>query len=171
MKKADQISEKTVKREPRRLPKVPIPSMFTRAPKELPIDFYDPQWFAQLNPGQKRLIPDAGRVAFLPDANQSLLPTQHPDERLSDQAFNVKYLESLSEPYRDALDEIDDADYENEDEDGDSTGSVNGANPTVSNMDADEDESDFYSEGDFGDLYDDSDSSNETDDNAIVEDD
>ncbi|KAG0147244.1 hypothetical protein CROQUDRAFT_106576 [Cronartium quercuum f. sp. fusiforme G11] len=149
--------------KPLRKLKTPHPS--NQAPKELPINFYDPQWFAQLNAGQKQLIPNASQVTFLPDAWQSLLPTQHPDEKLSDSAFTAKYLESLSEPYRDALDNVDDGDDKDDNEnDGDSTGS--GINLPSANMNT-SDESDFYSNGDFGSLYD----SDEASEGAADEDD
>ncbi|EGG06769.1 uncharacterized protein MELLADRAFT_62944 [Melampsora larici-populina 98AG31] len=153
MKKADQISGKTVKREPRRLPRDPLPSIFTRAPKELPIDFYDPQWFSQLNAGQKRLIPNAGQVAFLPDVSQSLLPTPHPDEKLSDSAFTAKYLKSRSEPYREALDDLEDDDDADDDEHDEELSNGPGVPLTAANMET-SDESDCYSDGDFGSLYD-----------------
>ncbi|EGF97275.1 uncharacterized protein MELLADRAFT_114464 [Melampsora larici-populina 98AG31] len=41
-----------------------------KAPKELPIDFYNAKWFAQLNPGQKRLIPNAGQNSTDEDVSQ-----------------------------------------------------------------------------------------------------
>lgn len=73
--KEAQVAGKHIRAKPRKLPKVPIYSTFTKAPTNFPIDFYDPTWFNELQAGQKRLAANKNQVAFLPDASKSLLPT------------------------------------------------------------------------------------------------
>ncbi|KAH9808331.1 hypothetical protein DFH28DRAFT_910343 [Melampsora americana] len=148
IKKAALIAGETIRRAERRLPVVPQPSIFTKVPVNQSIDFYNPLWFKSLNPGQRRLIPNSNKVTFLPDASQSLLPKPHPDELLSDKAFNAKYLDILSEPYR--------VDGDSDSEDESNTDSSEGSeNLDTAEILTDGNESEFYSEGDYGDLYDD----------------
>lgn len=150
MKEA-QVLGKQVRKRVRKLPKTPLPSLFTKAPKNLPIDFYDPEWFNDLTAGQKRLVADATRVAFLPNASDSMKPVQHPDEKLGDMAFDGKYLDILSEPYELTSDEEggpDEEDGDEEEEEEDSI-SVDGEK-----SESESEDSEFYSEGECGDLYD-----------------
>ncbi|EGG03570.1 uncharacterized protein MELLADRAFT_89943 [Melampsora larici-populina 98AG31] len=154
MQKAVQVSGKAVPHLERRLPKVPVPSAFSRAPRDLPIDFYKASWFNNLSSGQKRLIPNANQVAFLPDAAQSLFPSPqtHPDERLSDKAFNGKYLDVYLPAY-----ELCEEDKDAEDSDEGSVAHSVDDHENVKMNEPDESDSDCYDEGDFGDLYDDTD--------------
>ncbi|EGG01262.1 uncharacterized protein MELLADRAFT_92532 [Melampsora larici-populina 98AG31] len=154
MQKAAQVAGKASPHLERRLPKVPVPSSFTRAPRDLPIDFYKANWFNKLPSGQKRLIPDATQVAFLPDASQSLFPSPqtHPDERLSDKLFTAKYLNVYLPSYE--LYDEDQVDEESE-EGSDVESVVDREN--VKMNEPEESDSEFYDEGDFGDLYEDTD--------------
>ncbi|EGG03672.1 uncharacterized protein MELLADRAFT_90027 [Melampsora larici-populina 98AG31] len=150
MKKAAEIAGETFHKKPRRLPSKPVPSIFKKAPKNLPIDFYDPKWYHSLHPGQQRLVAKQDQVALLPDAAESLCPQRHPDEKLGDAAFNDKYLDILSIPYVPDDDHEDEADYVGDDD----VDLGDDEDLEDENMDSD-DESDFLSDGDFGNLYDD----------------
>lgn len=150
-----EVSGKKLRSKVSRLPKVPIMSSFTKAPSNFPIDFYDPKWFNNLQAGQKRLVANERQVAFLPDANQSLLPVRHPDEKLGDRAFTAKYLDVLIEPYE-IVTAKDEGGLEDNEESGESLGSQD-----TDDMDedksggAEESDSDFFPEGETGDLYED----------------
>ncbi|KAA1107492.1 hypothetical protein PGT21_015603 [Puccinia graminis f. sp. tritici] len=65
---------KSARRRIRRLPKNPEVSSYKTAPKGLPIDFYHPKWYHDLVPALQQSIPNRNRLAFLPDANNSLRP-------------------------------------------------------------------------------------------------
>ncbi|PLW47669.1 hypothetical protein PCASD_04050 [Puccinia coronata f. sp. avenae] len=82
-----------------RMPSRKLESIFTKTPTGLPIDFYDPDWFNDLLPAQKHKAANIWLVNFLPDANQSLLGKQHPDEKLCDSKLINKYWEELTKPY------------------------------------------------------------------------
>ncbi|KAA1115239.1 hypothetical protein PGT21_033987 [Puccinia graminis f. sp. tritici] len=139
----------------RKLPKNPEASAYTAAPKGLPIDFYDPEWYHNLTPAQQQLIPDLTNVAFLPNANESLLPKtqRHPHKSSKDKTFTRLYFEQLAEPYglvgsttsKESGDE--EGEGEGDDEEGEGI-DLDGPSP-----DASEDE--FIEEGDAGDLYND----------------
>lgn len=142
---------KRSRRRVRRPPKTPVPSVYTAAPKGLPIDFYHPRWYHKLPDSHKRSIPDRTSLAFLPDAKQSLIPkpNKHPDEYLKDSTFTRKYWEVLAEPYGLAggdSSESEEASQEEENSD------EEGIDLTQPSPDASDDE--FYKEGDAGDLYD-----------------
>ncbi|KAG0139063.1 hypothetical protein CROQUDRAFT_55309, partial [Cronartium quercuum f. sp. fusiforme G11] len=148
--KEAQIIKNAAKKTPRVLPMEKIPSEFTRAPINLPIDFYAPKWFKALGPGQRRLVVNAQQVCFLPNAAKSLLPNRHPDEFLSNVKFSAKYLDVLSEAYEISDDkegnvEDDEEDIIDEDED---------LNSDDGGVDEEEEE-EFYAEGEYGNLYDD----------------
>ncbi|KAG0144706.1 hypothetical protein CROQUDRAFT_708506 [Cronartium quercuum f. sp. fusiforme G11] len=51
--KEEEINGKTSRKRIRKLPKIPAVSEFKRAPKNLPIDFYNLNWFKELPPTQK----------------------------------------------------------------------------------------------------------------------
>ncbi|KAG0148177.1 hypothetical protein CROQUDRAFT_90508 [Cronartium quercuum f. sp. fusiforme G11] len=138
---------------PRLLPKTPAVLEFKCAPKNLPIDFYNPNWFKELNPAQKQLIADAENVTFLPDASQSLLPTRHPDKQLGDAKFTAKYLDVFLEVY-DLSDDKGEG-FAGTDENEDSGQSDESLDSDVEAKENDEEESEFYEEGQYGDLYDD----------------
>ncbi|KAA1135875.1 hypothetical protein PGTUg99_031010 [Puccinia graminis f. sp. tritici] len=153
LKAAEQDPSK--RRRIRKLPKNPEASAYTAAPKGLPIDFYDPEWYHNLTPAQQQLIPDLTNVAFLPNANESLLPKaqRHPHESSKDKTFTRLYFEQLAEPYglvgSTTSEESGDEEGKGEGDDEEGEGiDLDGPSP-----DASEDE--FFEEGDAGDLYND----------------
>ncbi|KAA1127223.1 hypothetical protein PGTUg99_031925 [Puccinia graminis f. sp. tritici] len=102
MKAAEQDPlARSSRRRVRRLPREPQMSSYKAAPKGLPIDFYHPKWFNELVPAQQHSIPDRTRIAFFPNANESLLPKteKNPDEKMADSTFTKKYWELVVEPY------------------------------------------------------------------------
>ncbi|KAH9807624.1 hypothetical protein DFH28DRAFT_914213 [Melampsora americana] len=151
MLKEAQITQAVVRRRVRRLAKTPRPSLFKIAPLNMPIDYYDPEWFKSVT--QKRLVANTEMVAFLPDASKSLMPPphRHPDEELGDTNFTVKYLDILSEPY--GLLEGDDEEFEDDDEDDDEEDED--AIELDEPEEQDESDDDLFEEGEYGDLYDD----------------
>lgn len=151
MMKEAEITGNTTRRRVRKFPKQPVPSEFKRVPKNLPIDFYDPSWFNQLPPGQKRLIVNAQQVAFLPNAALSLNPVRHPDEKLGDNQFTGKYLDIFLEAYQ--LSDEEEGAFDEENDSGSDT-SID-LEAASEGTDEEEEESDTYEEGEYGDLYDD----------------
>ncbi|EFP90246.2 uncharacterized protein PGTG_16524 [Puccinia graminis f. sp. tritici CRL 75-36-700-3] len=155
LKAAEQDPSK--RRRVRKLPKNPEMSAYTAAPKGLPIDFYDPEWYHNLTPAQQQLIPDLTNVAFLPNASESLLPKaqRHPHESSKDKTFTRIYFEQLAEPYglvasttsEESGDEEGEGEGDGDDEEGEGI-DLDGPSP-----DASEDK--FFEEGDAGDLYND----------------
>ncbi|MBW0475916.1 hypothetical protein O181_015631 [Austropuccinia psidii MF-1] len=139
------------RRRVRRLPKVPVESTYKAAPKGLPIDFYDPTWYHQLSLSQQSAIPNRTSLAFLPNANESLLPKsmRHPDEKLADSSFTRKYWEVSTEPY--GLVGAESSSEESTDEKGLSEDEAEGIDLTHSTASESDDE--YLAEGDAGDLY------------------
>ncbi|MBW0575620.1 hypothetical protein O181_115335 [Austropuccinia psidii MF-1] len=99
IEKAELIEGKRSKRQNRIEVDSPNVSTNSQPPKGLPIDFYDPTWFNNCPVGKKTILADAFKVAFLPNASQSIRGVQHPDERLSDRNFTEKYWEINTEKY------------------------------------------------------------------------
>ncbi|MBW0587812.1 hypothetical protein O181_127527 [Austropuccinia psidii MF-1] len=99
IEKAERIEQKRSRGRKRIVVDSPSISIHSHPPKGLPIDFYDPSWFNNCPPGQKTTVADSFNIAFLPDASQSILGIQHPDERLNDQNFTEKYWEKCAEYY------------------------------------------------------------------------
>ncbi|OAV85983.1 hypothetical protein PTTG_00350, partial [Puccinia triticina 1-1 BBBD Race 1] len=160
-KAAQQDPSSNRKRRVRMLPRQPMPSAFSTAPKHLPIDFYSPSWYRNLVPAQKKTIPNADVVAFLPDASQSLQPKnqRHPDEKLTDSSFTRKYWDILVEPYG-LLEDSSDDDLDSADDlqEGKKRATKNDSKDKGHDLDAespDESSDEYFEEGDAGDLYDD----------------
>lgn len=151
MIKEMEVNGKASRRRIRKLPKVPIASEFKRAPRNLPIEFYDPTWFKQLAPGQKRLMVDSENVALLPDASQSLLPTRHVDEKLSDARFTAKYLDAITEPYELTDEEGEEVEDEEDEEEEDEDEELNSQDEEAK----EEEDDGLFDEGECGGLYDD----------------
>jgi hypothetical protein len=92
----DQKREQSIRRDPskrwrerlRLVPDVPQDSDFQILPQGLPIDYFDPDFFNELQP-RLRSSTAIQKVALLPDAKLSF--ARHPDEKLSDEAFMEKY--------------------------------------------------------------------------------
>ena len=53
----------------RKLPKEPQPSVFTKPPWGLTLDYYSPAWFRNLEPSQQQKI-DTQKITFLPELAQ-----------------------------------------------------------------------------------------------------
>ncbi|KAA1132822.1 hypothetical protein PGTUg99_020806 [Puccinia graminis f. sp. tritici] len=156
MLKADQLAGNTGRKRVRKLPKIPVPSNFTKPPVGKPIDFYHRGWFKKLNNADKRLIPNSTSVAFLPNAQFSLLPNKAPNEMLGDEAFCAKFRDVLVEPY--GLDILHGNQSESdtdggEDEGGDSIDIDQDDENKEEEEEAEAEESLFLEEGDYGDLY------------------
>ncbi|MBW0471432.1 hypothetical protein O181_011147 [Austropuccinia psidii MF-1] len=105
----------TPKKQCQRL-KAPQISEFKTSPLDLPIDFYNAQWFNGLPPVECLSVSDTSQVAFIPVIQAPTNGTPHPDERLRDSAFTKKYWETLTTDY-DLSHKIDDADSSNNEED------------------------------------------------------
>jgi hypothetical protein len=96
-------------RERQRLvPEVRIDSGFTSLPLNVPIDYFNPEFFNQLQPQLRSKITNR-QVALLPDPSHSF--KGHVDEKLSDDDFMDKYGDQVHALYN--LD--DDEGWENED--------------------------------------------------------
>ncbi|POV95291.1 hypothetical protein PSTT_16327 [Puccinia striiformis] len=87
----------------RRLPKEPVLSSFTKAPKSLALDFYSRRWLQKLQITEQLSHPDITKVAFLPDPIRSLWPTNNPAhdplETMKDNQFSKKFLPDILERY------------------------------------------------------------------------
>ncbi|MBW0523890.1 hypothetical protein O181_063605 [Austropuccinia psidii MF-1] len=113
-------SQTTSHMRTRLLPKIPVQSAHKVAPRGLPLDFYHIKWFKGRNPMEKRTIPDLKSVAFLPNPEEALNVQNHPDEKLSNKAFNKKYWEESSKPYALQDESESEDDEESSGEDGES---------------------------------------------------
>ncbi|KNZ63903.1 hypothetical protein VP01_10874g1 [Puccinia sorghi] len=68
-----QIVQKKRRKQRRRVPPTkPRPSIFPRPPKGVPLDFYDSEWFNQLQPNVRDVVADINSVAFLPESSDML---------------------------------------------------------------------------------------------------
>ncbi|MBW0539064.1 hypothetical protein O181_078779 [Austropuccinia psidii MF-1] len=72
---------------------------YSQPPKGLPIDFYNSKWFNDFPIGEKTVLADSFKVAFLPNASRYIHGIQHPDKRLSDRKFTKKYWEKCAASY------------------------------------------------------------------------
>jgi hypothetical protein len=138
------------RRRVRRLPREPQMSSYKAAPKGLPINFYHPKWFNELFPAQQYSIPDRTRIAFFPNANESLLPKpeKNPDEKMADSTFTKKYWELVVEPYGLLEEEVaGETQGGGQDEEGEG---IDLTQPSEGSDSEDE----YHVEGDAGNLYD-----------------
>ncbi|MBW0535867.1 hypothetical protein O181_075582 [Austropuccinia psidii MF-1] len=83
----------------RRRPNIPIISEFKKTPKNVPIDFYRPEWFNERDHSEKLIAADLSEVAFVPEKDLPPKGKQHPDERLGDLSFNYKYWDLTIKDY------------------------------------------------------------------------
>ncbi|MBW0510554.1 hypothetical protein O181_050269 [Austropuccinia psidii MF-1] len=104
--------------------KTPIQSENCKPPKGLPADFYSLKWFKGLTNMEKRMTVDINNVAFLPNPEEALNPKKHPDESLSDKAFNKKYRDEVSKSYV-----IEEESVDKEVEDGEESIDLEGPSP------------------------------------------
>ncbi|KAA1127018.1 hypothetical protein PGTUg99_003187 [Puccinia graminis f. sp. tritici] len=157
MKAVKVATGKTSRMRLRKLPAIPIISSFSKVPQQLPLDFYARKWISELPTGQQRIIPDLSSVAFLHDPSKSLFARNHPDydkdEKLSDRAFNKKYLDKAIKQYRmkeiveeEETDSDDDPVEEEDDEDANTQGEQ--VDPETKRDET------YLSDGDWGNQYD-----------------
>jgi hypothetical protein len=112
----DKKREQDMRRDPtkrwrerlRLVPEVQQDSDFQILPQGLPIDYFDPDFFNDLQP-RLRSRTAVQTVALLPDASLSF--SRHPDEKLSDEAFMAKYGDEVLARY-DLSDLVDEQDEE-----------------------------------------------------------
>ncbi|MBW0462970.1 hypothetical protein O181_002685 [Austropuccinia psidii MF-1] len=78
--------------------KTPPKKMFPKAPKGLPLDFYDIDWFNAQLPAQRKNLEDWKMVDFLNDPN-SLLEFKLEDEKLGYKCFNDKNWDTETKDY------------------------------------------------------------------------
>ncbi|EFP90156.2 uncharacterized protein PGTG_16004 [Puccinia graminis f. sp. tritici CRL 75-36-700-3] len=123
----------------RALPTKPQPTVFPRAPKRLPLDFYDPEWFNELQPNIKDIVADTNSVAFFPEPANILRGNRHADEKLSDKRFTEKYWDKVTSKYN--LDHIinNEDDNSSDDEDNDDA-SYHGNEIDLANTSGEEEE-------------------------------
>jgi hypothetical protein len=76
---------------------------FTTVPPNMPVDYFDPQYFNSLQP-RLRAKAASFQVALLPNVEMSF--TGCDDERLSDAAFNKKYSDDVFARYN-LVDDVD----------------------------------------------------------------
>ncbi|MBW0559535.1 hypothetical protein O181_099250 [Austropuccinia psidii MF-1] len=70
-----------------------------KTPKNVPIDFYRPEWFNERDQSEKLMAADLSEVAFVPAKELPPKGKQHPNERLGDLSFNYKYWDSTIKDY------------------------------------------------------------------------
>ncbi|MBW0470385.1 hypothetical protein O181_010100 [Austropuccinia psidii MF-1] len=92
------------------------PTAFGCVPKGLPIDFLEPQWFNNYSPSKKTSFANIMRIAFLPDALQSICGKQNPDEKLGDKEFKDNDSSSNSEDF-DGYSSLDSESFSSKDND------------------------------------------------------
>ncbi|MBW0466216.1 hypothetical protein O181_005931 [Austropuccinia psidii MF-1] len=78
--------------------KDPPMTSFPKAPKGLPIDFYNPTWFNSNLPAQRRNLADIGSVAFVKDPRESLELKDY-SEKLGDRSFTHKNWDHATKKY------------------------------------------------------------------------
>ncbi|MBW0583621.1 hypothetical protein O181_123336 [Austropuccinia psidii MF-1] len=101
----DEIIKKTYHEEGRRNKhchqihiKNPPTTDFPKAPKGLPIDFYNMCWFNEKMLSQRRDLADVGTIAFLRDATKSL-EFEDKDEKMGDKSFTDKNWDEATKEY------------------------------------------------------------------------
>ncbi|KNZ52575.1 hypothetical protein VP01_3517g5 [Puccinia sorghi] len=119
-------------------------TIFPKAPKGLPIDFYDPEWFNERLPTQKRVIADVHSVAFLPSPKDSFRPKKLA-KKWSNKKFSEKFWEDATKKYDLDFLVVNESDKDDDDEEGDSDygGSID--LKAESNGSDEEDEADYKS--------------------------
>jgi hypothetical protein len=71
-------------------------SDFRALPQQIPIDYFDPAFYNNLQP-LRRLLIACKKIAFLPNVDQSF--TRNQDEKLSDDDFMMKYGDAVLMAY------------------------------------------------------------------------
>ncbi|MBW0493199.1 hypothetical protein O181_032914 [Austropuccinia psidii MF-1] len=99
MKDNNKIFGKSAPLHPQCQPIAPIRSASANVPRNMPLDFYRPDWFNKLNYAQRSSIANSKQVAFVPLSIVQMSNNIHPDENLFNKAFNEKYWEAVTQPY------------------------------------------------------------------------
>ncbi|KAA1099778.1 hypothetical protein PGT21_020224 [Puccinia graminis f. sp. tritici] len=94
-------------------------TVFPKAPKGLPIDFYDAEWFNEKLPAQRQNLANIDAVAFLSNPNDSLR-FKDPIEKLSNKRFAEERWDDATKPYNMDFLTPKEQDSDSDDEDGDS---------------------------------------------------
>ncbi|MBW0500402.1 hypothetical protein O181_040117 [Austropuccinia psidii MF-1] len=97
-------------------PRVPINLKFKKTPKRVPVDFYPPKWFNNLDHVQRFSIANTRKVAFIPTNDISRRKHLNPNENLHDKAFNEKFWHVVTETY-DLFHEIVESSEDDDDKD------------------------------------------------------
>ncbi|KNZ59351.1 hypothetical protein VP01_1751g4 [Puccinia sorghi] len=159
MKNVNAATGKTSRMRVRRLPEKAILSRYSKAPKGLPLDFYNRGWLGKLPISQQQMIPDTTQVAFLPDPKRSLLAKNHPrydkNEKLSDRQFNRLYLaQRISQYHLDDVEEDEESEGEEDNNENNHQEYVEAGEVIEGGVIDLEAESDGYLEdGDWGNYY------------------
>jgi len=109
-KREEAVRQDKSRRWCERVRKVPVDqqdSVFSALPEGMPIDYYDPEFFNQLQPRTRNRIA-IRKISLLPLVTESL--TWNSEERLSDRAFTKKY----GAPVLSQYEMVDDADVEDD---------------------------------------------------------
>jgi len=92
---------------------------FFTLPQEVPVDYYDPEFFSQLQPQLHHKIANKS-IALLPDIEETFTYSQ--DEQLSNKAFMQKYSEEILARYKlDDLSNVESEEISADEEDFDET--------------------------------------------------
>ncbi|KNZ44357.1 hypothetical protein VP01_923g3 [Puccinia sorghi] len=76
-----------------------IMTLFPRVPNNIPLDFYNPEWFNDLQPNVRDLVANTNSVAFLPKSSEMLQGTRNPDEKLRYKKFSENYWAQTTTKY------------------------------------------------------------------------
>lgn len=145
MKKADQADGKQFQKRWRVQMKNPAPTLFPKAPKGLPIEFYNVDWYNDELPGERSTRANLDTVAFLPNPAESL-HFKNPNERMNDKNFTQKHWDRATKNYNfDFLAKDESEDEEEDDDNGDSDYGES-IDLTFSNDESEDEEEDEYEE-------------------------
>ncbi|KAI9626414.1 hypothetical protein H4Q26_017877 [Puccinia striiformis f. sp. tritici PST-130] len=94
----DQVNNRKPRRK-RLFMKTGPASIFRKAPRGHPLDFYDPNWFNKRAAQLRTKDVNTQQVVFLPDASKSLIRRNAPLENLTDKEFSDQFFTQLTAPY------------------------------------------------------------------------
>ncbi|MBW0475619.1 hypothetical protein O181_015334 [Austropuccinia psidii MF-1] len=117
--------------------KNPPITLFPKAPKGLPLDFYDVEWFNSKLPAQRKNLADVGSIAFLRDPTASL-EFKSPDEKMGDSKFTDKNWDDATKDYD--LNFLVSVEYDSDDESSEGTESDYGESIEMETSDEEEEE-------------------------------
>lgn len=141
MRKANEMDGKRKQQRCRVCFKNTPETIFPKAPKGLPINFYDVAWYNNKLPAQKDAIADNTRVAFLENPLDSFSPKGQADEKLNNKKFAKKHWERATNNYNFSHEEVNNSDeVESADESGED--SNYGASIDLEHSDGSDDDKD-----------------------------